>query len=247
MSSDADSGAPAPLVPSDVDLSGYGFMPLYGDRLFGSDFNAHCTDEEWRAGVTLWWAAWKQIPASSLPDDDIALCRLADLGRDVKTWKRLRENALRNFVKCSDGRLYHKVLAEFAIEAWDRRVKERDRKAKWRRDKDGTETGTETGHNTGQRRDVPAEKKRSEAKRHLGLDRSVSHTSPSPQSARGRAREEVNGEGHGKKRFNPTTYAFEQLRAAERNEKDMGPAIVQSADDDLRSAVPVAVPDDRHD
>lgn len=147
---------PPPLVPPDVDLTGYGWMPMHGHRLFGSEFNARCSDAEWRAGVTLWWAAWNQVPAASLPDDDVALARLADLGRDVKGWRKLRANALHGFVKCSDGRLYHKALAQFALEAWDKRVRERNRKAKWRAgrerpgdgDKNGTGTRTETGTGT---------------------------------------------------------------------------------------------------
>lgn len=126
------SDTPDPIVPPDVDLNGYGFMPLYGDRLFGSDFNAQSTDAEWRAGVTLWWAAWKQVPAGSLPDDDVALARLADLGRDVKAWKKLRVNALRGFVKCTDGRLYHKVIAEVALAVWEKRKAFRDRTEKAR-------------------------------------------------------------------------------------------------------------------
>lgn len=123
---------PEPMVPANVDLNGYGFMPLYGDRLFGSDFNAKCSDAEWRAGVTLWWASWKQVPAASLPDDDIALARLADLGRDVKAWRKLRANALRGFIKCADGRLYHKVIAEVALAQWEKRKAFRDRTEKAR-------------------------------------------------------------------------------------------------------------------
>lgn len=155
---------PAPLVAADVDLNGYQFMPLYGHRLFGSEFNARCSDAAWRAGVTLWWAAWNQVPAASLPDDDAALCRLADLGRDVKAWRKIRADALHGFVKCSDGRLYHRALAEYAAEAWDRRVRDRARKAAWRAgrnaDADRDETRTETGTHVGQRRDVPADRDR---------------------------------------------------------------------------------------
>jgi len=123
---------PEPLTPPEADLQGYGFMPLYGHRLFGSGFNALSNDAEWRAGVTLWWAAWNQVPAGSLPDDDAALARLADLGRDVRRWRRLRANALRGFVKCADGRLYHTVLAPLVIEAWARRSADRRKKRRWR-------------------------------------------------------------------------------------------------------------------
>ena len=112
---------PAPLVPAEVDLRGYEFMPYYGDRLRDSTLNSRATDAEYRAAHNLWWSSWKQVPAASLPDDDVILARLADLGRDLRTWKKIRDGALRGFVKCSDGRLYHQVLAPLAIEAWDYR------------------------------------------------------------------------------------------------------------------------------
>jgi hypothetical protein len=117
---------PDPLTPPDCDLRGLEYMPLLGIRLFGSDFNTNASDSEWRAGVTLWWAAWQQVPAASLPDDDGALCRLADLGRDLKTWKKLREGALRGWTKCADGRLYNQTLAEQALIAWDKRQTDRN-------------------------------------------------------------------------------------------------------------------------
>lgn len=116
---------PEPMTPPDCDLRGLEYMPLLGQRLFGSKFDAMANDSEWRAGLTLWWAAWTQCPAGSLPDDDMALCRLADLGRDLKHWKRLKERALHGFVKCSDGRLYHPTLAEQALVAWSKRKSDR--------------------------------------------------------------------------------------------------------------------------
>ena len=116
---------PDPMTPLDCDLRGLEYMPLLGQRLFGSDFNGTASDSEWRAALTLWWAAWTQCPAGSLPDDDAALCRLADLGRDVKTWLKLRDKALHGFVRCSDGRLYHPTLAEQAVIAWDKRQQDR--------------------------------------------------------------------------------------------------------------------------
>lgn len=123
---------PAPLTPPDCDLRGYDFMPLHGHRLFNSDFYYGVSAEAFRAGLRLWWAAWQQSPAASLPDDDTMLCRLADMGRDMKGWKALRAEALRGFVPCADGRLYHPVIAELALEAWQRRRRERDRKAAFR-------------------------------------------------------------------------------------------------------------------
>ena len=137
-----------PLTPIECDLRGLEWMPLYGHRLFTSDFDGRASDAAFRAGMRLWWMAWQQVPAASLPDDDAVLCRLAGMGRDMAGWKKIREQSLHGFVLCTDGRLYHKMLAEQALEAWSRRLRDRNRKAAWRAKKypeDGTETGTGRG------------------------------------------------------------------------------------------------------
>lgn len=113
---------PSPPVPPDADLRDFPYMPIFRARLFGSTFHARATDAEWRAGVTLWLKSWEQVPAGSLPDDDVDLCRLAELGRDLKSWRRIREGAMRGWVKFSDGRLYHPVVAEVVAEAWAKRA-----------------------------------------------------------------------------------------------------------------------------
>ena len=80
---------PAPLVPAKVDLRDFTFTPFYRGRLFGSSFHAQVSDAAWRAGVTLWLKSWDQVPAGTLPDDEINLCRLAELGRDVRSWRKI--------------------------------------------------------------------------------------------------------------------------------------------------------------
>lgn len=111
---------PEPLVPPEVDLRGFAFMPIDIVRLFGSRFHAIADDSQWRAGFTLWLKSWHQVPAGSLPDDDVELSRLAELGRDIKGWRKLRGVAMHGWVKCSDGRLYHATVAEKAMLAWTR-------------------------------------------------------------------------------------------------------------------------------
>lgn len=93
-------------------------MPLYVQPMLNSSFNAMADDTAWRAGVTLWMRSWYQVPAASLPNDDDELCSLAGLGRDAKTWKKIKAKALRGFVEADDGRLYHPVIAEAALEMW---------------------------------------------------------------------------------------------------------------------------------
>lgn len=111
-----------PLVPAEVDLRGLPFMPLDVNRLRDSNLAIKATGDEFRAAVLLWCASWNQVPAASLPDDDAELAAYAGYGRDVKSWKKVRAGSLRGFVLCSDGRLYHPVVADKAREAWEERV-----------------------------------------------------------------------------------------------------------------------------
>jgi hypothetical protein len=116
---------PLPLTPATCDLRDYPSMMMDVVRLFSSTFHARANDSEWRAGVTLWLKAFHQVPAGSFADDEIELTRAAELGRDFKTFRKLRPMALHGWVKCSDGRLYHPVVSEKALEAWIDRLTQR--------------------------------------------------------------------------------------------------------------------------
>lgn len=120
------SDLPAPLVPADVDLRDFGFMPLDVLRLRDSDLMALSTGDEFKAAVALWCVAWHQVPAASLPDDDRLLARYSGAG---PAWRKLRDGALRGFEKCEDGRLYHATIAEKALEAWAAKAAQRARTA----------------------------------------------------------------------------------------------------------------------
>ncbi|KQQ93644.1 hypothetical protein ASF77_22435 [Massilia sp. Leaf139] len=109
---------PAPLTPADCNLQDFAFMPLDVARLRDSDMAAYQSPESCWAAVLLWSAAWHQVPAASLPDDDRFLAKAAGYGRVVKEWMNVREGALHGWVKCADGRLYHPVVAEKALESW---------------------------------------------------------------------------------------------------------------------------------
>ena len=110
------SALPPPPVPPDADLRHYPNMPLEVGRLRDSDIASIGDPEIFRCAVMLWCAAWHQWPAGSLRNDDATLARLAGLGRDLKTWKRLKSGALRGFQEFADGRLYHRVVCEKVIE-----------------------------------------------------------------------------------------------------------------------------------
>ncbi len=144
--------APDPMTPPECDLRGYEYMPLFGGKLFGSTLYTDCTDAEFRTALKLWWSAWQQCPAGSLPASDGALALLADYGRDLKGWGKVRNMALRGFVLCSDGRLYHPMLCEAAVKAYELRLRsdrkrETDRKRlqAWR-DKQDKTTSSDRGN-----------------------------------------------------------------------------------------------------
>ncbi|KAG1254471.1 hypothetical protein G6F68_010834 [Rhizopus microsporus] len=117
--------SPVPLTPPDCDLRDFAFMPLDVLRLRDSDLAVKADGEAFRCAVLLWCASWHQVPAASRPDDDDVLAQLAGFGRGTKEWLRHRDGALRGWVKCGDGRLYHPVVAEKAVEAWRAKMVQR--------------------------------------------------------------------------------------------------------------------------
>ena len=114
----SDADYPAPFVPAEVDLRDFAFMPLDVVRLRDSGLSARATGDEFRAAVLLWCASWHQVPAASLPDDDADLANFCGYSRSPREWAKVRIGALRGWSRCSDGRLYHQVIAEKALEAW---------------------------------------------------------------------------------------------------------------------------------
>jgi len=123
---------PDPLVPSEVDLCGFPGFVLNVDRLLASELVALGSPEECWAALMLWCRAWQQTPPASLPNDERVLASFSGAGR---RWNKVKEIALRGFVECSDGRLYHRVLAEEATKAWKKRQqyqRDQERLKRWR-------------------------------------------------------------------------------------------------------------------
>jgi len=141
------SKRPPPFVPPEVDLRGMDFMPLKGDRLFNSKTWIEASGEACKAMLRLYWQAYAhEAPAASLPNSERLLAQHAGYGSAVKAWLRVRDQAMRGWVLCSDGRWYHKVLAELALSAWAGRVRNREKVRQWREKKQGfggAVTGTE--------------------------------------------------------------------------------------------------------
>jgi hypothetical protein len=144
----------APLVPPDVDLRDLDGFMLNVERLLASELWALSSGEAFKAAVSLWCRAWKQVPAASLPNDNQVLASFA--GLRLPAFNRVRALAMRGFVLCDDGRWYHHVLALDALRAWDAkqrhqaaRKRDADRLQQWReRKKNDDETHFTPGGET---------------------------------------------------------------------------------------------------
>ncbi len=113
---------PAPLVPAEVDLRDFSFMPVEVARVRSSGLTAEQTPAENWAAFLLWCACWHQVPAGSMPDSEIwqaTQAGYARRGRIDPEWSEIRDGARRGYVTCNDGRLYHPVICEKALEAWE--------------------------------------------------------------------------------------------------------------------------------
>jgi len=119
---------PPPMTQVDCDLRDFAFMPLDVGRLRDSDLAANQPPDACWAALLLWCAAWHQVPAASIPEDENWIAKQAGYmsrGKIDKAWKGVRDGALHGFIKCSDGRLYHQVVAEKAKEAWTSKLRQR--------------------------------------------------------------------------------------------------------------------------
>jgi hypothetical protein len=115
-----------PLTPPDCDLRDYPWMPIDCTRLLTSETWMLGTSDQKVAAFTLWAKSWHQVPAGSLPNNDRMLAAMSEAGG---RWNRVRDHALRGWVLCSDGRLYHPVVCEKARESWDRKLAQKARTA----------------------------------------------------------------------------------------------------------------------
>ena len=118
---------PAPLVFLEVDLRRFSFMPVHVDLLLRSEFVAKASADVFRRALLLWCACWHEVPAASLPDDDMVLAKLAHYRGSMKKFRRLKPKILYGFVFCSDGRWYHKFISNLALEAWKGKLSQTDR------------------------------------------------------------------------------------------------------------------------
>ena len=120
---------PKPMTAAGADLTDFKFMPLDVRRLQKSKAWLICKRKPDLAFymLNLWLAAWHEIPAGSLENDDDVLADAAMCSPEKRT--KVKADVLRNWARCSDGRLYHEVVAEKVNEAWEAKLAQRTRTA----------------------------------------------------------------------------------------------------------------------
>lgn len=129
------SHLPAPPIPADADLRHFPCVSINAADLRNSDMAIEGDPADNWFCMLLLMASWHQVPAGSLPTDDAKLAYLVGLGRDLRTWKKHKTGALRGWVLCADGRLYHPMMVEAVQEALQKSRQQRTRiEKRWKND-----------------------------------------------------------------------------------------------------------------
>lgn len=120
------STLPEPLVVRECDLRDFDYMPIFINRLRGSEtwIEARYDHELGYVSMNLWLASWHSEIAASFEDSDNVLSEAAMCDRT--RWRQIRDKVLKSWVLCNDGRWYHPVVAKCAMDAW--KVRQRYRK-----------------------------------------------------------------------------------------------------------------------
>lgn len=123
------SDLPEPLTPKDCDLRNMDWFPLQHKRMRRSSFWLHASDTVKALSVELWCESFEQVPAGSLPDDDVALADVCGFGRrNIEEWHAVKDHVMAAWTLCSDGRWYHPTVCEVAMEVFIRKLQDRARK-----------------------------------------------------------------------------------------------------------------------
>jgi hypothetical protein len=110
---------PAPLVPDDCDMSGNTWFPLHLDRLDKSRWWKRASHLARSVNIDLWKAAYREVPAGSIEDDDFILADIARFGMDVDAFRAVKAEIMEPWTLCSNNRWYHPTLCEVVLKTWE--------------------------------------------------------------------------------------------------------------------------------
>jgi hypothetical protein len=126
---------PEPLVPAGTSLRSFDWFPFQALGWINSPRRLRAPAGGIEVMLLLMAEAWRQVPAASLPSDDLVLRNLAGLSAKGPVWNRLKKWVLEDWVLCRDGRYYHPDLARAATETLKGRKSTANRMAKHRASK----------------------------------------------------------------------------------------------------------------
>lgn len=106
-----DAPLPDPLNTPDCDVRHREDMPLQMEKV--NSFAKTVSPAGLMAALKVWWTAWREVPAGSLPSDDETLRQLVGVV-PAPGWEQLKHEALTGFVLCNDGRYYHPFITKLA-------------------------------------------------------------------------------------------------------------------------------------
>ena len=120
---------PLPPIESTADLHHLPWMKWPFEMTVGSEAWVAASPWEQLARTNLIAAAWRSVPAGSLPWEEKILKALSKSGA---RWPKIRSFALEGFKRHADNRLYHPVLTALAQETWKHVLSNRARQAQFR-------------------------------------------------------------------------------------------------------------------
>lgn len=123
---------PEPPYPANTRAKGFKF-DLDMEQIRASDTWALARAEQRPWLLMLWASSWEQIPCGSFADDDEIIA--ARIGMDPEQFKMWRKVLLRNWVRHTDGRLYHSEITKLVQEMIAFRRKQSERKQAFREQK----------------------------------------------------------------------------------------------------------------
>jgi hypothetical protein len=168
----------APPYPADTRAKGWRFEVDY-ERVLQSDTWALASARQRPLLLMLWFVAWQQTPAGSLPDSDDLIA--ARIGMTTDEFAQGKPILMRGWWKASDGRIYHAAVTEIVLEMVERKSRETQRKANYRtRIKAGASGEMSHGTDAGQTRTGTGQTRESH-----GSDATVTSTSYSEDKSSG--------------------------------------------------------------
>lgn len=124
-----------PALGEHCDMRRFAHVEIDPCMLYGEAFSG-LSDAGFRALVLLVVAAWREVPAGSLPVAETTLAQYAGFGRDVVAWAKIRREVMERWTYCADGRLWFAPMMGAVEDAAGRlktvRMQESDRKARGR-------------------------------------------------------------------------------------------------------------------